>query len=112
MKYSRLLVLATCFPSSPLQQPEYEEQDAGGQEGVLIAYSTSVITGPGPGGPASFVPSRLYVETLRLRRRLRRGLLVKKRERRLQRQRMMMMMMNDDDIRHDSRLILQHDLKA
>jgi hypothetical protein len=69
-----------------------------GRRGVLIAYSTSVITGPGPGGPASFVPSRLYVETLRLRRRLRRGLLVKKRERRLQRERMMMI----DDVKHNS----------
>ena len=67
LKYSRLLVLATCFPSSPLQQPEYEQQDAGGQDGgsYSITY-TSVITGPGPGGPASFVPSRLYVETLRV----------------------------------------------
>jgi hypothetical protein len=44
-----------------------------------------------------------------MKRGLCRGLLLKKRERRLQMQRMMM---NDDDVRHDSSLILQHDLKA
>jgi hypothetical protein len=73
---------------------KYEERDAGGQKGGSCGEIT------GPRGPASFVPSRLYVETLSLRHGLPRGLLLKKRERRLQRERMMI-----DDVRHNTRVL-------